>query len=210
MEAKIPIDCISNLDNDNKKYLDLIKCCFCGGIFYEPIFVKIDCYIICRNCFFVKFKINQSAVKKKDLDKLFNNVDIKKYDAFLKFKYFCPLCKLNKTNNIEYQYSELINHLKICGNQIIFKELCRCTNILKIYLKDMDFEENKHNILIENKILEKEIEKEKLTLDNKKFKQFLDSEKKEKEKQIINEYLKKHINKKFIGKKRNSDNKNND
>ena len=203
MEAKIPIDCISNLNNENKKYLDLIKCCFCGGIFYEPILVKIDCYIICRNCFFVKFKINQNDVTKKDLDKLFNNVDIKKYEAFFRFKYFCPLCKLNKSNNKEYQYTELINHLKVCGNQIIFKDLCRCTNILKINLKDVNFEENKHNIFIENKILEKEIENEKLNIDNKKFKKFLESE-------IINELSKKHINKKFIGKKRNSEKKNDD
>ena len=206
MEAKIPIDCISNLDNENKKYLDSIKCCFCGGIFCEPIFLKIDCYIICKNCFFVKFKINKNSVRKSDLDKLFDKVDIKKYEALSKFKYFCPLCKLNKSNNKEYQYGELINHLKICGNQIIFKDLCRCTNILKIYLKDMNFPENKYNIIIENKILEKEIEKEKLNIDNKKYKKFLDSDKNEKNAGK----LKKNINKKFIGKKRYSDKKHND
>ena len=197
METKIPFSCISNFNDDNKKYINLIKCPICNGIYYDPIFLKIDNYIVCKNCFYNKYRINMDNIKKNELDKLYEKVDIKIYESLFKFNYFCPLCKLNNSNeNKEYQYDTLINHLKICENQIVFKDLCRCTNILKIYLKDL-------YLIIENKILEKEIEKEKLTINNKKLKIFLDNEEKKEKENYLKEIQQKHIKKKFIGKKRN-------
>ncbi len=210
METKIPISCISNINNDNKKYINLIKCSYCNGIFYEPIYLKVDHCIICKNCFYNKCRINKDAIKKNELDKLYEKIDNKIYESLFKFKYFCPLCKLNNSNEKkEYQYDTLINHLKICNNQIIFKDLCRCTNILKIYLKDLFLKKNELDLINDNKILEKEIEKEKLTLNNKQLKIFLDNEEKKEKANYLNEIQKKHIKKKFIGKKRNIDKKKN-
>ena len=63
---------------------------------------------------------------------------------------------------------------------------------------------NDYKIMLDNKILEKEIEMEKLTINYKKFQNYLNSE--EKEKNFIQKIQKKNIKKKFIGKKR-KDNK---
>ena len=52
MEPKIPLSCISNLNDQNKKYIDLIKCPICGGVYFEPIYLKLDKFIACENCFF--------------------------------------------------------------------------------------------------------------------------------------------------------------
>ena len=208
METKIPISCISNFNNDNKKYINLVKCPICNGIYYEPIFLKIENCIACKNCFYNKYRINKDNIKKNELDKLYEKIDIKKYESLFKFKYFCPLCKLNNSNeNKEYQYDTLINHLKICENQIIFKDLCRCTNILKIYLKDLHLNKSEIDLINKNKILEKEIEIEKLTINKKQLKAFLDNEEKKEKENYLKEIQQKHIKKKFIGKKRNIDKK---
>ena len=203
METKIPISCISNFNNENKKYINLVKCPICNGIYFEPVFLKFDNCIVCKNCFENKYRINTDIINKNELNKLYEIIDIKKYDSLFKFKYYCPLCKLNNSNNNkEYQYDTLINHLKICDNQIIFKDLCRCTNILKIYLKDLYLKKNELDLIIENKILEKEIEMEKLTINNKKLKIFLNNEEKKEKENYIKEIQQKHIKKKFIGKKK--------
>ena len=203
METKIPISCISNFNNENKKYINLVKCPICNGIYFEPVFLKFDNCIVCKNCFENKYRINKDINNKNELNKLYEVIDIKKYDSLFKFKYYCPLCKLNNSNNNkEYQYDTLINHLKICDNQIIFKDLCRCTNILKIYLKDLYLKKNELDLIIENKILEKEIEMEKLTINNKKLKIFLNNEEKKEKENYIKEIQQKHIKKKFIGKKK--------
>ena len=196
METKIPISCISNINNDNKKYINLIKCPYCNGIFYEPIYLKVDHCIICKNCFYNKYRINNDAIKKNELDKLYEKIDIKKYESLFKFKYFCPLCKLNNTNNnVEYEYDDLIKHINLCENQIIYKDLCRCTNIIKVCLKDID----EPNIILENKILEKEYEYEKMSINYNKFKNYLKEVEREAEKENLNK-------KKFINKKRNNKN----
>ena len=51
--------------------------------------------------------------------------------------------------------------------------------------------------------MEKEIEMEKLTINNKKLKIFLNNEEKKEKENYIKEIQQKHIKKKFIGKKRN-------
>ena len=184
-------------------YINLVKCPICNGIYFEPVFLKFDSCIVCKNCFENKYRINTDIINKNELNKLYEIIDIKKYDSLFKFKYYCPLCKLNNSNNNkEYQYDTLINHLKICDNQIIFKDLCRCTNILKIYLKDLYLKKNELDLIIENKILEKEIEMEKLTINNKKLKIFLNNEEKKEKENYIKEIQQKHIKKKFIGKKK--------
>ena len=168
MEPKIPLSCISNLNDQNKKYIDLIKCPICGGVYFEPIYLKLDKYIACENCFFNKYKINKDNIKKSKLDILYEKINVKKLESLFKFNYYCPICKLNNSNNKkEYQYDNLIIHLKICDNQIVFKDLCRCTNILKIYLKDLYLKKNELDLLIENKILEKELEIEKFNINDK-------------------------------------------
>ena len=211
MEEKIPISCLSNLDNENKKLLDSISCKICGGIFFEPIFLKIDKIIVCRKCFFNKHKINQNILSKEKSDILFEKIDIKNIDNLFKFKYFCPLCKSNNSNNKIYDYNALINHLNYCDNQLLFKDLCLCTNIIKIYLKDIKLQRNDFKLLEENKILEKELEKEKSTLNNKEFKNYLESREKERQKSFKNNqksniktksFRKNKFNKKFLGKKR--------
>ena len=68
---------------------------------------------------------------------------------------------------------------------------------------------NELDLINDNKILEKEIEKEKLTLNNKQLKIFLDNEEKKEKANYLNEIQKKHIKKKFIWKKRNIDKKKN-
>ena len=65
---------------------------------------------------------------------------------------------------------------------------------------------NELDLLIENKILEKELEMEKFNINDKQFKIFLDRER-EKENNF-KEIQKKYIKKKFIGKKRNTSKKN--
>ena len=205
MEAKIPISCISDINNENKKFIDSIQCRICGGIFFEPILLKIDKYIVCKNCFFNKYKINNiDKIEKDKINMLIEKIAIKKIDALFKFKYFCPLCKSNNSITKEYSYEDLISHLMTCENQMIFKDLCRCTNIIKIYLKDINMDINDYKIMLDNKILEKEIEMEKLTINYKKFQNYLNSE--EKENNFIQKIQKKNIKKKFIGKKR-KDNK---
>ena len=60
---------------------------------------------------------------------------------------------------------------------------------------------NDYKIMRENEILEKEIEKEKLKINNKNFRNYLISKERDKE-ETINKKKKKNINKKFVGKKR--------
>ena len=201
MNAKIPIFCISNLNEENKKNIDSIRCLICGGVYFEPIFLKIDNCYVCKNCFFDKIKTSNNLIDKSKLNLIFEKIDYKNIDALFQFKYYCPICKFNNCDNEEYAYDKLIEHLKICKNQIIFKELCRCTNIIKIYLKDIDMNGNDYKIMRENEILEKEIEKEKLKINNKNFRNYLISKEKDKE-DTINKSHKKNINKKFVGKKR--------
>ena len=209
MEPKIPISCISNINNENKKFIDSIKCCICKGIYFEPIFLKYENCFACKNCFCCKFKIDKSELNKKDYDIFYEKLDVTKLVNLYRFKYFCPICKSNDiNNNTEYNYIELTNHLKNCGNQIIFRELCRCLNIIKIYLKDIETEDNKYSKLIyENNLLEREIEMEKKSLNDKKFKEFLKSQKELNSKSLDKKHNK-NINKKFIGIKRKNNNKN--
>ena len=202
MENKIPTFCISNLNKENEKFIDTIKCHICGGILYEPIFVKIDKYIACRKCFFNKYKINADIIERNKSEYLYEIINIKNLQNLFKFKYFCPLCKSNNSNNKEYEYDALINHLKICENQILFKDLCRCTNIIKLYLKDVNMNNEGIKIILENKILEKEIEIEKLNFDKKKFQNYIVSEQTEKIIEKYDKIKKRHIKKKFIGTKR--------
>ena len=54
MEAKIPITCVSIKKDVYKKFIDLIRCTICGGVFFEPIFLKLEKSIVCKNCFFNK------------------------------------------------------------------------------------------------------------------------------------------------------------
>ena len=201
MNAKIPIFCISNLNEENKKNIDSIRCLICGGVYFEPIFLKIDNCYVCKNCFFDKIKTSNNLIDKSKLNLIFEKIDYKKIDALFQFKYCCPICKVNNCDNEEYAYDKLIEHLKICKNQIIFKELCRCTNIIKIYLKDIDMNGNDYKIMRENEILENEIEKEKLKINNKNFRNYLISKERDKE-ETINKSHKKNISKKFVGKKR--------
>ena len=209
MEPKIPLSCISNLNDQNKKYIDLIKCPICGGVYFEPIYLKLDKYIACENCFFNNYKINKDNIKKSKLYILYEKINVKKLESLFKFNYYFQIFKLNNSNNKkEYQYDNLIIHLKICDNQIVFKDLCRCTNILKIYLKDLYLKKNELDLLIENKILEKELEMEKFNINDKKFKIFLDREREKEKENNFKEIQKKYIKKKFIGKKRNTSKKN--
>ena len=88
MEAKIPISCISDINNENKKFIDSIQCRICGGIFFEPIFLKIDKYIVCKNCFFNKYKINNiDKIEKDKINMLIEKIAIKKIDALFKFNF---------------------------------------------------------------------------------------------------------------------------
>ena len=99
MEPKIPLSCISNLNDQNKKYIDLIKCPICDGVYFEPIYLKLDKYIACENCFFNKYKINKDNIKKSKLDILYEKINVKKLESLFKFNYYCPICKLNNSNN---------------------------------------------------------------------------------------------------------------
>ena len=110
-----------------------------------------------------------------------------------------PLCKSNNSINKEYSYDELISHLMICENQIIFRDLCRCININKIYLKDINMDINDYKIMLNNIVLEKEIEMEKLTIDKKKYQKYLNSE--EREKNSIEKIKKKNIKKNLFEEK---------
>ena len=195
MEAKIPFICISNLNEENKIYLDKIICYICKGVCVEPIILKIDKFIICMKCFYRKYNINYENIS--TIKDLYDKINIKEYEYLFKFKYFCPLCKLNNTNNnVEYEYDDLIKHINLCENQIIYKDLCRCTNIIKVCLKDID----EPNIILENKILEKEYEYEKMSINYNKFKNYLKEVEREAEKEN-------NLNKKkFINKKRNNKN----
>ena len=201
MEAKIPIICISVKNDEDKKFIDSIQCPICRGVFFEPIFLKLEKSIVCKNCFFNKYKINNiDKIDKDKINMLFEKINSKNIDALFKFKYFCPLCKSNNSINKEYSYDELIYHLMTCGNQIIFRDLCRCINIITIYLKDINMDINDYKIMLENIVLQKEIEMEKLTINNKNFQKYLNSEEKE---QNSNEKIKKkNIKKKFIGRKK--------
>ena len=205
MNAKIPIFCISNQNEQNKKFIDSIRCHICGGVYFEPIYLKIEKFIVCKNCFFEQHKKNNNHIDKSNLKLLFDEIDYKKIEPLFKFKYYCPLCKSNNSNNEEYAYDKLIEHLSICKNQVLFRELCRCTNIIKIYLKDIDMEENDYKIILENEILKKEIEKENLEINIKEFRNYLNHKEKDCDASLNKNHkknIKTNIKKKFIGKKR--------
>ena len=87
MEAKIPITCVSIKKDEYKKFIDLIRCPICGGVFFEPIFLKLEKSIVCKNCFFNKYKINNID----KIDMLFEKIDIKNMDALFKFNFLNSL-----------------------------------------------------------------------------------------------------------------------
>ena len=192
MEPKIPLFCISNMDKENNSILYKIKCLYCKGVFYDPVYSKIDNCIYCKDCFYKVNNIDKN--EEQDIGKLYNKLEKKEMDYLYKFNYYCPLCLKNNNNNnnknsynrVAYTYDALMLHLIICDNQIIFNNACHgflCNNIINIYLKDINEQENISDIILANQTLEKEIEKELLNINYKDYSNYLKLQLKKKNKE---------------------------
>ena len=154
--AKIPFSSIknNNLTETNKK----IKCTLCDGILYEPIFSKKDKLNYCKTCFYNHNNINieDSSINYRNL----YTPSSKEIKINLnKYKYNCPNFDFEEK---EYTYDELIDHLIICDNNKITCPSCGGETFLK------NIENNEKQklmiILIRNKILERELEYQKLRI----------------------------------------------
>ena len=206
MEAKIPLNCISNIDNNNYLILHKIKCILCNGIYYDPVISKKNNCIYCKDCFYKINNINRN--EEQDISKLYNKLETKKLSSLYIFDYYCPLClkkDINNTNKKTYTYDALMLHLITCENQVIYTKPCStylCGNALNIYLKDTDKEQNLNNILLSNETLEKEIERELLNIDYKEYKKYLKSKNATKNKADIKKNDNNTLKKELLSKKR--------
>ena len=222
MEPKIPISNIVNLNNEDNSLIYKIKCSFCGGVLLDPLYSKKDNKIYCKECFYKLYYIDKNN-QDIDIGKLYNKIEIRNINEINKLKYYCPQCIKNNNNNenkVEYTYNSLMNHLITCPNKVILKKLCKnynCDKKIDIYLKDIDKKENIEEILLNNYILEKEIEKEKLQLNFPNYKKYLNSQANDiknvlinkKRKHETNEYNGTNVNKNIGSKSKKIGSKNN-
>lgn len=210
MEQKIPIKCIVNNNLNKNIEFKEIECLYCKGIPYEPVLSMKDNNIYCKNCFYKKNMLDLN--KDYNIQILYNKIGKEKMKYLNSLKYYCPLCLKNCLNNeikAEYSYDALIRHLITCQNRSLFKATCpnnNCNNSINIKLKDIYNQESINKILLDNQMIEKEIENEKLKINYIKYQRYLNSnKKKENEEHKRNKSYKN----KFLNKKRKLENKEN-
>ena len=175
--AKIPLSSLKNniSTETNKK---IIKCSLCDGVLYEPIFSKKDKLNFCKTCFY-----NHNNISTGDLSinirKLYSPSSKEIKNNLNSYKYSCPNFDFEEK---EYTYDELINHLIICENNKIMCPSCGG----ETFIKNITNNEKQKliNNLLRNKILERELEYQKLRIiqmENEKSEIVKKNQKKEEE-----------------------------
>lgn len=181
MEPKIPIACLTNSSKVDNSLIDKIKCAFCQGISLDPLYSKRDNKTYCKECFYQYYNFDKNS-QYIDIGKFYSKIEINLFEGIKELKFYCPLCiknNINDNNKIEYTYNSLLVHLVICPNKILIKKLCKnynCDNKNDIYLKDIVQKKNIYDLLLNNYILEKEIENEKLKLNFQNYKKYLNEQ----------------------------------
>ena len=182
MLEKIPFSSLKNhqeLEIEEK----LIKCPFCNGILYEPIFSTKKGKNCCKSCLLSQNNIEQENLS-INYSHLFKPISKQIKNKLNNYEYICPLEYMENTEGKQYNYDELINHLIICDNNKIKCPSCGADKFLKNILEKNE-KKKLTDILINNKILERELEYQKsviVEMENEKKKTNVIVNKKEKEK----------------------------
>ena len=158
MEAKIPFISLKDppsLELSSKA----IKCSLCEGIIYEPVYSPKTKLTYCKSCFQSQ-KIFKNDNSPLNFTNLYNPAVKESKKKLNMYNYVCPNFDFeeNQKEN-EYTYDELINHLIVCQNNRISCPECGEETFLKSL--EINHRQDLENILIKNKILERELEYQK-------------------------------------------------
>ena len=158
MEAKIPFISLKDppsLELSSKA----IKCSLCEGIIYEPVYSPKTKLTYCKACFQSQ-KFFQNDNSPLNFTNLYNPAVKESKKKLNMYNYVCPNFDFeeNQKEN-EYTYDELINHLIVCQNNRISCPECGEETFLKSL--EINHRQDLENILIKNKILERELEYQK-------------------------------------------------
>ena len=158
MVEKIPF---SSLKNPEQSEIEekLMKCSYCDGILYEPVISTKNRLNYCKTCLLEQNNIDQENLS-LNYSTLYKQAPKQIKAKLNSFQYTCPNFDFEEnTDEKQYNYDELINHLIICDNNKIKCPSCGTEK----FLKDIENNEKQKliKILMKNKILEKELEYQK-------------------------------------------------
>ena len=162
MVEKIPINCLKNVSLTENELKD-IQCTGCKGVLYDPVISLKNNFNYCKKCLFDLNNINvDNYIMECNINNIYRPISKTTKMNLNKYKYICPNYDFSENNEKEYSYDDLINHLIDCGNNKIKCPYCNNEQFLKFF-KSKELEKLNKTIM-ENVILERELESQKLVI----------------------------------------------